>query len=328
MTSGALGDFLRAAWAVGSRDPETVAAIRDMLGLRRPHPLAEAISSLPPRQSSFPPSGAAAKPRVEPASETANATAGRADGADRTPSDRLPARLTQTRQGGGRQSPPVWLAAPVGEAPSAEPASDPPEIAPLFGGVTASAILAAVLSTEAPEGDLDLDPILDRISRRMPFAEIPRRPIPTLRRGVQLLLDVGHGMDPFALDQKSFVASLRRVVPDDRIELLHFVGCPSRRCGAGPRKNWSPWRPPAHGTPVLALTDLGIGGSILDAERSGAAEWLEFALRVKAFGCRLAGLVPYSADRWPPGLARAMQLLHWSERTSARQIRHARRSRR
>jgi hypothetical protein len=135
-------------------------------------------------------------------------------------------------------------------------------------------------------------------------------------------------MDPYAPDREALAASLRHILPDDRIDLFHFIGCPNRGCSSGPRSEWLPWRPPSQGTPVVALTDLGIGGSIFDNERGLTSEWLTFASRVETLGCPLIALVPYAADRWPARLARRMRLLHWSERATTRQITHARRKRR
>jgi hypothetical protein len=227
-----------------------------------------------------------------------------------------------------RPEAPAWLQA-HGALVSTEPSTrSAPAIEPLFRSETRLALLAALLATDADEGDLDLELILERLSQLRPIEELPRLPVPTLQRGVQVLLDVGQGMDPYAEDRDSFAGWLGGILPNDRVSVLQFVGCPSRGCGIGPRSEWSPWVPPNRGTPVLALTDLGINGPIFDTERGQMREWLAFARRLEALGCPFAALLPYAANRWPPRLARAMRLLHWSERANTRQVTYARRRRR
>jgi len=323
VTGGALGDFFRVLAELGPRDPETLAAMREMLGLGQAPTLGEAFASagpwLPPPRAPptiFPP---LAPVVTSPGRDTVAKAAGSAPPA-------VAAVLTRTATGGARPKPPDWVISGEAEPPAAP--IERPEITPLIGGLTQPAILTAMLAAPAPEGDVDLDRVLDMIALDEELDAIPRLPIFTLRFGVQLLMDVGRGIAPFAPDQKAFVDGLSRLVPNERIEILRFVGCPSRGCGAGPRSSWDAWRPPAARTPVLAITDLGLGGSILDDEGGAPQEWLDFAARVKAAGCPFSALVPYAADRWPPRLSGAVEILHWSERTTARQAAHARRRRR
>jgi hypothetical protein len=44
---------------------------------------------------------------------------------------------------------------------------------------------------------------------------------------------------------------------------------------------------------------------------------------VRAAGCHPVGLVPYAPSRWPPALTRLLTFVHWSERTTARQVMRA-----
>ena len=148
---------IRQSSATAPDDSETVAAVEEMLGLHRPAPMAETAAGLGPWQASLsPPTPApsAAAP-TEPARGSPDA--GRKDAATGKPSDRLPAILTEVRKGSSPPAPPSWLTNSGGALVSTESTSSPPPIAPLFGGVTRSAILTAALSTETPEGDLDLE---------------------------------------------------------------------------------------------------------------------------------------------------------------------------
>jgi hypothetical protein len=173
------------------------------------------------------------------------------------------------------------------------------------------------------EGDLDIERIIASVSTGEPLKYLPRLPVPTLRRGVQLLLDVGQCMDPFAEDQRGLVRALDDVLADDRLEVLSFNGCPTRGVRNESESNYRAWRPPPHGVPLLAVTDLGIGGPMLDRERPTTAEWLFFAHRVREAGYDIVVFVPYEATRWPRRLQSAMKLIHWSERTTVGAVRRA-----
>ena len=324
MAHGILGDFIRAVATLEPRDSAAISAVQDMLGLHRSPPLVEATRDLGPWHASLPASevglAVATPPRAvdEDAQPPTRARSG----------DGQPALLRLIRPASGRPAPPAWVTSP-GPRISAEPCLlHVPSVDPLFGGVRLRALLTAILATDVSEGELDISEVIGRICALRPITDLPRRDVPTLRRGVQLLVDVGQGMDPYAQDRNPLVTYVRGIVPSDRVSVLYFVGCPTRGCGAGPRKTWHPWRPLSCGTPVVALTDLGIGGPIFDSERGRISEWLDFALRLKRLGNPLAALVPYSADRWPIPLTKVMLLLHWSERASARQVTHARRRRR
>jgi hypothetical protein len=194
---------------------------------------------------------------------------------------------------------------------------------PLFGPPSGRAILTATLSTSVAEGDVDIEAIVDTLTEARPVLDLPRLLTTTLRRGVQLLVDRGPGIVPFSADQLMFVGAIDDVLSDDRLEVLHFAGCPSRGVGPGPRSDWTEWTAPPSGTPVLAVTDIGLGGSPLDPDCSSPDEWLRFAHHVRDEGCALFALVPWEASRWPPALARAMTLLHWSERTTVGEVRRA-----
>jgi hypothetical protein len=317
---------MRAVAALEPRGPAAIAAVQDMLGLQRRSPVAESARDVGPWHGSLPVPGielVSAQPPLE-----VKAAADAQPSAAVRPLDRRPARLRLTRAASGKPTPPAWVTIPGPRISVESTVRNTPSAEPLFGGTRLRALVAAVLAIDVFEGELDISEVITRICARRPIAELPRLRVPTLRRGVQLLVDVGQGMDPYAQDRSLLVSYVRGIVPSDQISVLYFIGCPGRGCGPGPRKEWSRWHRPSLGTPVVALTDLGIGGSIFDPERGQTNEWLDFALQLKGLGNPLAALVPYSADRWPIPLTKVMLLLHWSERASARQVTHARRTRR
>jgi hypothetical protein len=72
--------------------------------------------------------------------------------------------------------------------------------------------------------------------------------------------------------------------------------------------------------PVLIASDFGIGTPPEDDAPASVSEWTAFARRVLASGCPLMALVPFAPQRWPQRLARIIDFVHWSERTTARQV--------
>ena len=99
--------------------------------------------------------------------------------------------------------------------------------------------------------------------------------------------------------------------------LFHFVRTPAAGVFTQTATHVEPWQPPPRDTPIVMVTDLGIGGPVIAEDRTvnGRVAGVR-APRVGLSGCPLLALVPYEARRWPPSLARAMTLLHWSERTT------------
>jgi hypothetical protein len=190
-----------------------------------------------------------------------------------------------------------------------------PPIEPLFVPRWIRGILGAAISVPLPDGPPDLDRIVDAVARRQALRAVPRQAAPTLRLGVQLLVDRSTRMAPFARDQEWLEWALRRVLGETSVAVYPFVGTPLPVDG-GPS-----YRLPATGTPVLALTDLGIARPMFDSEPSDAAAWLGFAEAVRRGGCALTAFVPYPPSRWPARLGEAMTVIQWERTTSVATIR-------
>jgi hypothetical protein len=220
-----------------------------------------------------------------------------------------------------------FLDAPPLDPPGASPRRrHPPVFEPLLAPEWTRSLLAAALSTRAPDGPIDLPRLVDMAARCRPLREIPFLPEPTLFRGVQVLVDLGEGMEPFARDQAYLVDEIRRAMGEELTTVFHFRDNPLREAGAGPLWTWGPYRPPNPGTPALVLTDLGIGGPAIHPDRSTEEEWLTFARQLAERSCPLVVLVPYPERRWPRRLAQEIILLSWDRTTTvgtvARKIRH------
>ena len=317
-----LGDLLR-VFAALRPDETEAAAVAKMLQLERTSTDPEALrrkGAYSPAASPQHAAPAIPKVQVPPEPPPVPEPAGTSPAAR---SQRGAVRLVHAPAAPSQSAPPGWVPATVLMAP---PAPQPPEPAaplPLIRKRVQRAIFSAAAATAAGDGPPDVGRILDAFTRRRPLLHLPRLTEKTLRFGVQILADRGAGMTPFLADQQDAVKALRSIVAPDRCAHLRFTGCPARGAGTGPRDGWRPWSAPARRTVILLLTDLGIGGPVLDPDRAGPAEWLGFATAVQRAGCALAAFVPYEPARWPAELARAMTLIHWSERLTAGAIRHA-----
>lgn len=314
------GDALRAVAALEPKGAETLQALIRMLGLTIDADTGTragiSIGAWKPSSTKTPTTQPIQPPAREP--ERSAVAAG---------GPTLASRLRQVRKGTGTSARPSWLDEPGEVLGPANAVGERPRKRALFDRVSRRGILSATLATLAAEGEPDIDAIVRVVGHGRPLQTLPRLPAATLRSGAQLLLDIGSGMDPFLEDQQQIVDALDDILADDRLDVFYFAGCPGRGIGTGSRAEWVPWTAPPPGVPVVVLTDLGIGGPVLDDDRAGPAEWLRFARQVRSQGHPLIALVPYEASRWPPALARDLVVIHWSERTTVgavrRTIRHA-----
>ena len=126
-----------------------------------------------------------------------------------------------------------------------------------------------------------------------------------------MLVDVGEGMEPFVDDAWDLVERIERIAGEANVSTHAFWDAPLR--GLAP--DLDAYEPPSPLTPVLAVTDAGIGGPSPRIERSRAAEWLALAERLAERGSPLILIVPYRRDRWPDGLRR-LTLVEWDRRTT------------
>ena len=162
----------------------------------------------------------------------------------------------------------------------------------------------------------------DELARGEYIERLPYLPGPTLRRGVQLLLDKSEAMLPFLHDEEWLEEQVENVVGLERIQVLQFVGCPSRGAGAGPVTTWKEYAFPNAGTVILMLTDLGIARPPMSVDKADEKEWLEFAIRAHQAGCPLVAFVPYLRWRWPQRLQAGIHIVPWDHHMTAAGVRH------
>jgi hypothetical protein len=219
---------------------------------------------------------------------------------------------------------PAWTAnVSAIEAGGGESSLPPP---PIFSVRHARALLSGVLSTLHDGSEIDTVRASAQMTRHLHLQSIPYRPVPSLRRGAQLLVDQSRSMAPFRADIEQVLTDLERLLGRGHLEVLHFKSAPSN----GPRRGvWAkdaggrrPWRSPGRGVPVLVISDVTMSPP-LDDDAATADEWTQFAYDVRAAMCRLVALVPYPPDRWPAALTRLIAFVPWTESTTARQVMRA-----
>jgi hypothetical protein len=294
----ALADGIRALGHLRPDDPTTTAQVLTLLGLSARELTAERPTLLPQRGE---PSAVAERPsRLRRAPlEPVEAEEDLAPFGGAVPSS---LDVRPQAEGGGISG--------VRELPKGEITSLPP-IEPLFLPRWIRGIVGASLSVFLPDGPLDVERAVDAAARLEPVTDVPRLPAPTLRLGAQLLVDRSGRMTPFAKDQAWLELALHRILGENRVEVLSFTGTP--RVDA--------YCAPAPGTPVLLLTDLGIGRPLFDSDSSDVDAWLAFVAAVRRAGCPLTAFVPYPPARWPPRLSRELTVIQWDRATSAATVR-------
>jgi hypothetical protein len=200
--------------------------------------------------------------------------------------------------------------------PTQKDLATPPPHEPLLAPRSAAAFLQRVLSRSVEGIELDIDAIVDTFAHSQPIDRLPRRPMRTMRFGAEVLVDLGDGMQPFERDQVKLVESVRRLAGAERTRVTYFADAPLRGAGAGPAWSWEAYRPPSPGTRVIVLSDVGIGGPLLNPRRALADEWREFVECLLPHDCDAVGLVPYPNHRWPPAVTSLFPILAWDRSTT------------
>jgi len=106
------------------------------------------------------------------------------------------------------------------------------------------------------------------------------------------------------------------MAPTVAVEPVSFRDTPTRGALPEGRRRWQDYVPPAAGTPVLAITDLGIGGPPVHPARARAGEWADFAAQLDRRESALVALVPYPRSRWPRWVGRTLTAIPWDRTTT------------
>ncbi len=199
-----------------------------------------------------------------------------------------------------------------------------PTTEPLFRPDWTRGILSGAFSVSRLEGVIDIPAVIEQICRGDALDVLPRVRWSTLARGVQLWIDRGEGMTPYASDQKWMAQKIRNVVGGHALEVVYFSSSPVRGAGTGSRRMWKPFEelpPPRVGTTVVALTDLGIPEARLRERQAQPEEWIAFSRHFQSLQCPVVAFVPYPQQRWPEELLKHIVIFPWDRKTSASKIR-------
>jgi hypothetical protein len=191
---------------------------------------------------------------------------------------------------------------------------------PLLPPRSAAAILLTMIARNTEDGPLDVAAIVEMLARRQAIDRMPREVRPTLRFGVQVLVDLGLAMQPFAQDQIQVVAQVRDVAGPERTSVLYFADSPARGAGPGPRRTWRRYQPPERGTRVIVLSDCGLSGPVLHPQRSQPEEWRSLVGQLRRAECDLVALLPQPVVRWPRWLSTLMPLVCWDRSTTSASV--------
>jgi hypothetical protein len=310
-----IGDVLRALRAT---DDASRAQVLDLLGFAAPS-VTESYSGQPVDQEPGAERGDQ-EPGTQPSAlEAPSAPRSGAEARDQRPSPTagIPL-LTPVRSGSSPAVIETGVSLPRVEERHLSPAVP---YRPLFPLLSTSAILQGALSRQVAEGSIDITALVETVARCKPVSAVPRRHVPTLRYGVQVLVDMGPGMQPFRRDQEEIIRQIVRTVGREKVEVGYFAYSPLRGAGPGPGWTWRPYRPPSRRTPILLLSDLGIGGPSGDFRKSTHSEWRRFWRIAADNESGIVAFVVYPPDRWPGWLAAVTHPVSWDRRATARSAR-------
>ena len=151
-------------------------------------------------------------------------------------------------------------------------------------------ILRRSLSRSIPASEIDIAELTRRLSRLQPLRRLPRRSRPSLRHGVQLLIDVGSSTAPFWQDQQGLVASIRRLLGPAAVDVVHVEGAPDPKSGV------DGYTLPVSGRPVLIVSDLGIARSP-KLRGSKPKDWARFIGWLQARQLQVTAYIPFAVGR-------------------------------
>jgi hypothetical protein len=182
-------------------------------------------------------------------------------------------------------------------------------------------VIQSAASSDAGDGELNIDAAVELLAARRPIDEWPCLPRLSLLRGVQLLVDTGESMALFDRDCQYLADAFRTTVGKHLVKELNFSGSPWQGAGAGPIWTWARYTPPGPGTPVVALSDLNIPRrDDCDVDVDG---WLALQELLASRGSVLVVFVPLPASRWPARLRQRLTIVQWDRGTSPSAVRRA-----
>jgi hypothetical protein len=190
--------------------------------------------------------------------------------------------------------------------------------APIFAPRAERAILSAAIAVQSRTGQVDLDGLIDRLVHRKFIDRLPRRPLPTLKHGVQLLLDRSESMLPYFDDLEALEARVRQLAGRSRCVSRQFKGSPLSRQRF--QQSSQPLKLVSQ-VPILIASDFGIGAPLLSRDRARPGDWARFVRQARTRQCPLVALIPHKPRFWPDWALAAFLCIHWDRSTTAGDLR-------
>ncbi len=196
------------------------------------------------------------------------------------------------------------------------------EVPPLFMPRWTRSIMSTALAVRTPTGQVDIHAIVEAISCGRLLRTLPRLNAMAMASQVEILVDVGHSMLPFATDQQHVIKAVRTVVGVDYVRVLKFTGSPLRGAGTDDMLEWPKYYSfPSAQTHILLLSDIGIGRSPMSGTSASVDEWRRFGRELRRRQIACTAFIPYPAKRWPPALMHQLRMVEWDRTTTTGQVR-------
>ncbi len=195
-------------------------------------------------------------------------------------------------------------------------------VLPLFVPRWTRSIMSTALAVRIPVGPVDISAVVDDIARGRLLRMLPQLNAMAMASQVEILVDVGHSMLPFAADQQHVIKAVRTVVGFDCVRVLKFTGSPLRGTGTDDMLEWPEYYSfPLSPTHILLLSDLGIGRSPVSGTSASVDEWRRFGRELRRRQIACTAFVPYPTNRWPLALRHQFRMVEWDRTTTAGHVR-------
>lgn len=355
-----LGDLVRALSLLRPGDGTTAAAVADLLGLgpedeyrcvlrgaavaSQDGPAGRPGEGQEQPVPSVPASAAAPGPRTDPPPATRPAP--QPDGTAPPPPPQAPppppawTGVRAPRLGERPLDFSLTLAASPADAPrpasaagtdfspdgpdDAAPRAPSPTYVPPWTPEWARGVMFAAVSTPIASRRLDQRTLSRKASRQEGLRAVPWQRRSSTRRGVQLLLDHGAGMAPFQDDRRWLTELAGSIAGRDRVEVLHFRDAPLRGVVRSDPARPQDYRPPAPGTPVVLVSDMGRARpAFTGASAARLHEWQDFVRLLLRSGCPAVCVTPFAAAEYPRSLRDGVALIPFDRRISLGHVREA-----
>jgi hypothetical protein len=195
-----------------------------------------------------------------------------------------------------------------------------PYLEPLFDGKYSRSLIFAVGSIVKSGKKIDIRKISDQIASGRIAARIPFLPARQVCREINLLIDIGEGMEPFSRDAEEIAKEMEKLMGKETMKILFFRNCPLDEAGSDTIDTWKTYNFPEAGKPIVILTDLGCAPTSASHCLFSIEQWNRYLQKANMRGCQVTALIPYNANRWPRQLINKMRIVRWDRNTKVRDI--------